>query len=246
MAAVQLEETGLHHLLRHILAVDPDRGTCRTDCIQHDFQQLVYPVHIQTRVMGENIQLKIFPKQFSITFSFIHPVHPIKIDGLIVIQTGICFFSNYLIRISLCGISRIRFLRDRIIRIGIFRIRITRLRQNLLRLLVYLKDHAAHPAFFVPRLMPDEVAIVFQFPKSGEDRIGTFLADGRQTACGELPAVVEGEHFGEKPHGLEGQILVPEVEVCHDGIATVFVYAVDCHAIIAPLRSPMWASGWRA
>ena len=62
VAAVQLEETGLHHLLRHILAVDPDRGTCRTDCIQHDFQQLVYPVHIQTRVMGENIQLKIFPK----------------------------------------------------------------------------------------------------------------------------------------------------------------------------------------
>lgn len=35
MAAVELEETGFYYLLRHILAVDTDSGTSRTNRVQH-------------------------------------------------------------------------------------------------------------------------------------------------------------------------------------------------------------------
>lgn len=98
---------------------------------------------------------------------------------------------NYLFRISLCGIIRVRLFRNRIYRIGIFRMRFFHVRQNLLRLFINLKDHTAHPAVCISFLMADEIAVLFEFAKSGENRVRSLLADGSETAGGELPAVIE-------------------------------------------------------
>ena len=86
VAAVELEETGLYHLLRHILAVDTDCGTSGANNIQHDFDQLIHTVSIEATILRENINLKVVPDKLSVLRSQIHPIHPIKIDRLIVIH----------------------------------------------------------------------------------------------------------------------------------------------------------------
>jgi hypothetical protein len=82
----------------------------------------------------------------------------------------------------------------------------------------------------------NKIPASLKLTQSGEDRIGTFLADSRKTTSGEFPAIVKREHFGEKPDCLERQIFVSEVKVCHNGIATVFVYTVNCHLLNSPLH----------
>jgi len=86
MAAVELEEARLYHLLRHILAVDTDCRTGGANNIQHDFDHLIYTVCIEATILRENINLKVVPDKLSILRSQIHPIHPIKIDRLIVIH----------------------------------------------------------------------------------------------------------------------------------------------------------------
>ena len=53
--------------------------------------------------------------------------------------------------------------------------------RGLLRLFVYLKDCAAHPAFTVSLPVPDEVAVLFKLTERGENGIRTFLADCRKS-----------------------------------------------------------------
>ena len=49
--------------------------------------------------------------------------------------------------------------------------------RGLLRLFVYLKDCAAHPAFTVSLPAPDEVAVCLKLTERGKNGIRTFLAD---------------------------------------------------------------------
>ena len=80
VAAVELEETGLNYLLRHILAVDADCGTSGANSIQHDLDHLIYAGYVKTTVLRENIKFQIVPNNLFIPRSQIHPIHPIKID----------------------------------------------------------------------------------------------------------------------------------------------------------------------
>ena len=80
MAAVELEETGLYHLLRHILAIDADCGTSGTNSIQHDLDHLINTRYVKATVLRENIKFQIIPNNRFIPRSQIHPIHPIKID----------------------------------------------------------------------------------------------------------------------------------------------------------------------
>jgi hypothetical protein len=72
-------------LLRHILAVDADGRRSGTDGIQHDVHDLPEAVFIELRLLTENVVIKILFDNLLILASLIHPVHPIKIDGLIVL-----------------------------------------------------------------------------------------------------------------------------------------------------------------
>ena len=85
MAAVELEKAGFDHLLRHILAIDADGRGSRADGIQHDVHDLPEAVFIELRILTENVVIKILFDNLFILASLIHPVHPIKIDGLIVL-----------------------------------------------------------------------------------------------------------------------------------------------------------------
>ena len=80
VAAIELEETGLYHLLRHILAIDADCGTSGTNSIQHDFDHLIYTRYVKATVLRENIKFQIIPNNLFIPRSQIHTIHPIKID----------------------------------------------------------------------------------------------------------------------------------------------------------------------
>ena len=182
MAAVQLEEAGLHHLLRHILAIDADRRAFGTDCIQHDFNQLVHPVNVVVGVLGKNVDLKIFPNKLFITLSFVNHIHPVRIDRLILTQRVISFLSNYLISIYSCRVFLVWLIHIWIIHIGLFHVWIIRVWKIGLRLFIYLKDHAAHPAFIVPLSVSDEVPIFLKLFQRREDGIGSFLADRRQAS----------------------------------------------------------------
>ena len=85
VAAIQLEKAGFDYLLRHILAVDADGRRSGTDGIQHDVHDLPEAVFIELRLLTENVVIKILFDNLLILASLIHPVHPIKIDGLIVL-----------------------------------------------------------------------------------------------------------------------------------------------------------------
>ena len=87
--------------------------------------------------------------------------------------------------------------------------------------------------------MTDEIPCVLKLPESCQNSIGAFFADHRKSFCRELPAIVEGQHLGEQPHGFEGQVFIPEMVICHDRVATVFIDAIDCHVVIPPSMS--WA-----
>ena len=122
MAAVELEETGFYHLLRHILAIDADGRTSGANCVQHDLDHFIYAVSIKPVILREYFKLKIISDKLFISRSFVNPIHPIKIDRLIVTQRVISFLSNYLISIYLCRISLVWFFHVWIIHIGIFHV----------------------------------------------------------------------------------------------------------------------------
>ena len=126
VAAVELEETGLYHLLRHILAVDADSRTGRANGIQHDLDHFIYAVSIEAFVLREYFKLKVISDKLFISCSFVHPIHPIKIDRLILTQRVISFLSNYLISIYLCRIFLVWFSHVWIIHIGFFHVWIIR------------------------------------------------------------------------------------------------------------------------
>lgn len=89
----------LRSILYHILAVDTNGGTCGADSIQHDLDDFIYPVKVIPPVLREDVDLKVVPDQFSVLLPFVHPIHPIKIDGLIIIWIVISLVGNYLISI---------------------------------------------------------------------------------------------------------------------------------------------------
>ena len=83
MAAVEREKTGLHHLLRHILAIDADSRTSGANCVQHDLDHFIYAVSIKPVILREYFKLKIISDKLFISRSLVNPIHPIKIDRLI-------------------------------------------------------------------------------------------------------------------------------------------------------------------
>lgn len=85
VAAVELEKAGFDHLLRHILTVDADGRSGRADGIQHDVDHLLEAVVIELWILTENVIVKVLPDNLFIPVSLIHPIHHIKIDGLIVL-----------------------------------------------------------------------------------------------------------------------------------------------------------------
>ena len=122
MAAVELEETGFYHLLRHILAIDADGRTSGANCVQHDLDHFIYAVSIKPVILREYFKLKIISDKLFISRSFVNPIHPIKIDRLILTQRVISFLSNYLISIYLCRVFLVWFFHVWIIHIGIFHV----------------------------------------------------------------------------------------------------------------------------
>ena len=89
MAAVQLEKTGLNNLMRYICTIDTDRRTLGTDRVQHDLNHLIHTGNVITRVLRENVNLKIFSDKLFVLVSHFHRIHPIKIDRWIIAQESI-------------------------------------------------------------------------------------------------------------------------------------------------------------
>ena len=84
----------------YIFTVDTEWWACGADSIQHDLDEFIYPVKVippgpwrecRSQDLSLIISLVLLP--------FVHPIHPIKIDGLIIIQIVISLVVNYLISI---------------------------------------------------------------------------------------------------------------------------------------------------
>ena len=121
-----------------------------------------------------------------------------------------------------------------LLHIGIFPVWIIPVWQTGLRRLIDVELRADHSALIVSATVPDKVAVFLQLLESRENGIGTFLAERRKTTGGELPAVVEGQHFREQSDRLEGQVLISQVSVAHDREVTGFIDAIDRHMITLP------------
>ena len=61
MAAVELEKTGLDHVLGHILTVDSDCRAGGTYSIQHYLNDFIYAGYIKAMVLSEVVYFKILP-----------------------------------------------------------------------------------------------------------------------------------------------------------------------------------------
>lgn len=82
-----------------------------------------------------------------------------------------------------------------ILHIGIFPVWIIPVWQTGLRSLIDVELRADHSSLIVSAMVPDKVAVFLKLLECRENGIGTFLADSRQTAGGELPAIIERQHF---------------------------------------------------
>jgi len=67
--------------------------------------------------------------------------------------------------------------------------------------------------------------VFFQFQNSGAYTVQTILATNGQPFQAVIPIVRQGEHIGQQSLGFQGQPLILQVVVAHNGVVDVFIDA---------------------
>jgi len=70
-----------------------------------------------------------------------------------------------------------------------------------------------------------DVAVFFQFQNSGAYTVQTIFATNGQPFQAVIPIVRQGEHIGQQSLGFQGQSLILQVVVAHNGVVDVFIDA---------------------
>ena len=65
----------------------------------------------------------------------------------------------------------------------------------------------------------------FQFQHSGAYTVQTIFATNCQPLQAVIPVVRQGEHIGQQSLGFQGQPLILQVVVAHNGVVDVFIDA---------------------
>ena len=75
-----------------------------------------------------------------------------------------------------------------------------------------------------------------QFHHGGPDGVFTLQADSGEASQGIIPIFRETEHLGQQALCLEGEGLVPQVIVAHDGVILGAFHTKNCHNISLQLH----------
>ena len=70
----------------------------------------------------------------------------------------------------------------------------------------------------VPATFPNQIAVGFQLLNANPDAVHAVLTDTGQPSGGIVPILRQGEHERQQPLGLQGQCLVPQMVVGHNGV----------------------------
>ena len=82
---------------------------------------------------------------------------------------------------------------------------------------------------FITQTVASEIPGVLQFAQGSADAVHTFLADGGQSARRVVPAFRQRQDDGQQPLGLERYSFVLEMDVAHDRVISVLLYAKNSH-----------------
>ena len=91
---------------------------------------------------------------------------------------------------------------------------------------------AAELASFVGGLAAVDVSGFLQLHHGGPDGVLALQADPGKTGEGVVPGFRETEHERQQALGLEGEGLVPQVVIAHDGVIVSTLYTKNCHNIL--------------
>ena len=91
----------------------------------------------------------------------------------------------------------------------------------------------------VAQAMADEIPGAFQLAQGCADAVHAFLADGSQSARRVVPILRQGQNNGQQTLGLEGYSPVLEMNIAHDRVIPILLYAKNSHRKI--LRFMKWS-----
>lgn len=77
--------------------------------------------------------------------------------------------------------------------------------------------------------MADEIPGAFQLAQGCADAVHAFLADGSQSARRVIPILRQGQNNGQQTLGLEGYSPVLEMNIAHDRVIPILLYAKNSH-----------------
>lgn len=72
---------------------------------------------------------------------------------------------------------------------------------------------------------PTQIPAIFQFVNRTSHTVNAIPAPGCQPFQAVIPIVRQGEHIGQQSLGLQGQPLILQVVVAHNGVVDVFIDA---------------------
>ena len=76
--------------------------------------------------------------------------------------------------------------------------------------------------FGIADFLTADVAVFFQFQYSGAYTVQTIFATNCQPLQAVIPVVRQGEHIGQQSLGFQGQPLILQVVVAHNGVVDDF------------------------
>ena len=101
-------------------------------------------------------------------------------------------------------------------------------------------------------VLPDDVLVAAEFPGligglvavdvpsflqlhyGGTDGVLALQADPGEAGQGIIPIFRETEHHGQQALGFEGDGLIPQVVIAHDGVIVGAFYSKNCHNFFTP------------
>ena len=87
----------------------------------------------------------------------------------------------------------------------------------------------AEPSALGGSLVPGDVPGLFQLQNGSADGVLALLVDVSEARKGVVPFLRQGKHLGQQPLGFQGQVLIPQMIIAHDGEILCFFYAKYSH-----------------
>ena len=79
-----------------------------------------------------------------------------------------------------------------------------------------------------------DIPSFLQFHHGGPDGVLALQADPGEAGQGIIPIFRETEHHGQQALGFEGDGLIPQVVIAHDGVIVGAFYSKNCHNFFTP------------